>query len=175
MAIVSHELTYRLNECREWWYKQVGLHPTDRERGIGKLDTAFSLQRRYILRIFDEVSMPKTSSKDKVKWRGYINITIPEKMKPKVKAWIADSDTVFQLMNGMLADGYTIKFAQGKTEEEIRCNVYCANANDDNAGYSLGAWSSDWYTSLAVALFKHHHIAKGVWSDFEQPAVGEFG
>lgn len=119
--------------------------------------------------------MAKKSNSKKVAWKGYVNIPIPTKMVERAERFCKDSDNVFSQMNQLIYEGYSIKFVQGSEEGQIRCNLYCADPDSDNAGLSLGAWAGDWYTALAVAIFKHQIVAKGLWDGYEKPDLGSFG
>jgi hypothetical protein len=119
--------------------------------------------------------MPRKKSDQKVTWKGYVNITIPAKMNDKVLSYVKDDKNVWQQLTQIIDEGYTVKFVKGKEDGEVRCNLYCQNPDDDNAGYSLGAWATDWYTALAVCLFKHFVIAQGLWEGYEKPDTGSFG
>jgi hypothetical protein len=119
--------------------------------------------------------MPKKTNDNKAKWAGYANISIPQTHEDKVLEYIKDSDNVWLKLTAALDEGYQIKFAKDVENDTVRCNMYASLKGMENAGLSLGGFGSDWYTALAVVMYKHHEIAKELWEGYEKPIDRKFG
>lgn len=120
--------------------------------------------------------MPKKSSERKpFKWQGYVNINIAEKEETSFKNYLADSSTVYDDMTHVLVDGYSIKIHADDKDETIRASLTCFDDKDPNFGYVVGAFAGDWYTAVAVLMYKHFHVARENWMDYKQDEKRAYG
>lgn len=120
--------------------------------------------------------MAKKETKDKgYVFKGYANISIPEKLESNVASFSANIEEIYMQMNAALIKGYTIKAYFDDKSECFKATLTCMNMDDANGGYSMSAFADDWMTAIAVALFKHIHIAEGDWTAYQQSTVKRFG
>ena len=120
--------------------------------------------------------MPKKTTKEqKFVWKGYCNIHIPTNSEDAVLAFIKDEKTVFFEQNQLLITDYTIKFQVDKKSDAIKCTATCYDPDNPNFGHALSAYSDDWYSAMAVLIYKHTQIADRDWTENIQPERRSFG
>lgn len=102
----------------------------------------------------------------KFEFKGYANINVPEAHHNQIEKHIANSQGVYEEINTLAVDGYSIKIYYDSEQENFRASITCMNAEDGNFGYVLGAYAGDWYTALAVLTYKHFDVAKENWLEF---------
>jgi len=175
MSIASYRTFYLYHLEREWFFLQAVADARDRDRKFSRVKNHISNIQMYTKALLREVNLMSKKSPKKVTWRGYANISIPATRMKDVEAYIKDDKLVWQRLGELIQKGYSIKFKSGSEDGQVRCNLYCDDPDSDNAGMSLGAWATDWYTALAVAQFKHYEIAEELWDGYEASNSGGFG
>lgn len=108
-------------------------------------------------------------------FNGYANIGIPDSMSNLVEQHIKDAQAIFEEVNTLAVDGYSIKIYHDSEQGNFRASLTCMNAEDDNYGFVLSAYAADWFTALAVLTFKHFDVAKENWQDYTQKSTGGWG
>lgn len=175
VAIASHERYFRLLEFRQFWFNTAEQHPVDRSINPEHLNTRLMYHRRNINRIKREIfSMTKKSTKQ-FKWQGYVNIDIPASHVGDAKKFIADDKNVWYSFNQIMVDGYQVKVYFDNSHENFKCVLTCYADNSPNFGYALSAFGDDWYTAIAVVLFKHYELTDGNWNESATSISNPFG
>lgn len=113
--------------------------------------------------------------KPKFDWQGYVNIDVPERKHTDLEQYVADDKQVFFCYNSLLTTDYQFKQYFDSYTQAIKTVVTCYNADSENFGYAMTAYAEDWYTSLAVAIYKHMVLADGIWSSAASNKVKRFG
>lgn len=113
--------------------------------------------------------------KAKFEWKGYVNINIPESEHSKLEKFVSDEKNVFFSYNQMLTQNYQIKQYFDDYTESIKTTVVCHDADSPNFGYALSAFAEDWFTSLAVLIYKHCEIADSDWDNASSVTMRKFG
>lgn len=109
------------------------------------------------------------------KWLGYKNIHIPEIMRESAQAFCTDEKNVWFSFNQLLIKGYTVKVYFDKKQESFKCTLTCQSHEEANFGYAMSSYAGDWYTSLAICIYKHYELADEDWSSIESKASKSFG
>jgi len=117
----------------------------------------------------------KVNDKANFTWKGYKNINITSDLEAEVEKFVSDDKNVFHSFNEMLVTGYQIKIYFDEKTESMKAVATCFDGDSVNHGYALSAWASDWYTALAVLIFKHCEIAEKVWEDASVSKINKFG
>ena len=99
-------------------------------------------------------------------FKGYANINVPDSLSNAIEKHIKDAQAVYEEVNTLARDGYSLKVYYDSAQENYRASITCMNAEDDNFGYVLSSYAGDWYTALAVLTFKHFDVAKETWLEY---------
>jgi hypothetical protein len=175
MGIVSARMSFRLNEFKTWFFSQAELCPQQRVKKPYTITEKARYHTRNMKRIRDYIMAKKEKSTEKFVWKGYCNINVPTSAENVIDAFIKDDKTVFFEFNLLLTSDYTIKYQYDAKNESIKCTATCYNPDSINYGYALSAYAGDWYTALAVLLFKHLTIAEKDWLDYQQATKKTYG
>lgn len=175
MNMIAFKDYVRLIRFRNFFEQELAKHPIERERRIGFLSTRFFSDSIARENIYEELKMVKKSTKNKFEWKGYANITIPQSEESKVVKFIADDKAVYERYTVILRDGYKIAFQSHEEEESIKITATCYDPDDPNYGMALSAYAHDWYTALAVLLYKHFEVSDTVWTDYQAPDKRAWG
>lgn len=117
----------------------------------------------------------KEKKKTKFEWKGYCNINILESHQSALEAYAADEKTVFYQYNALLVTNYQIKQYFDDYSESIKTVIVCHNPESSNFGFALSSYAEDWYTSIAVAMYKHYEIAQADWDNASSKTIRKFG
>lgn len=172
---ISHRHYYYYREFERFWEVEVEHDKRDRTKRVGHLNTKIDYHTRNLKRMF---KMPKKKANNKAKkfqWKGYVNCNIPATHEDAVMAYVKDEKTVFALMNSLLQGDYRIAFSTDDRSGGIKCALTCYDMDDENGGKCLSSFAGDWYTALAVALYKHVELLDKIWDDAQLPSEKKFG
>lgn len=121
------------------------------------------------------MSHKKDKKKTKFVWKGYANVGITEPDVSGLEKFVADEKQVFSLYNQMLVTNYQIKLYFDDYTESIKCVAVCHQPDDPNFGFALSSYAEDWYTALAVMIYKHHTICDRDWDNASSKTLRKFG
>jgi len=173
--MIPHIMYFRLQAFRQFWHEQLQLHPRDRFTPIKYHRDPFELHSRNMKRIGDYVMAKKKAKAKQFEFKGYVNIDIPEKEVSALEIFAADDKQVFFEYNAILTTNYTVKQYYDDYSEAIKTVATCFDEDNANFGYSLSAYADDWYTSLAVLLYKHLVLADRDWDSAKSNKIKKFG
>lgn len=110
--------------------------------------------------------MARNSFDKQVKFEAVIQLPLLDGHPEKILAWDVDDKTLWQMVEAMGIDGYSIKVQYDDVAEEWSCQIFGAYPRCDNAGKMLYGNAGDMVLAIKVALFKHMEIANGgSWGD----------
>ena len=107
----------------------------------------------------------------KVKWRGYVNLSLTEKQKQGFESWGENSDVWANEIPTLLDSGYTLSVAFDAYHESAVAGLYCIDHKNENAGWKLTAHAVDAYVAVLRVIFIHCVLLEGDWSAGFQPEV----
>ena len=160
---------------RAWWWNEAESVPAGREKSLEIINRSLYSINYSIKRILSKMPAKKKSKQAKVEWIGYQNISIPTSMVEGCEKYIADTKEVWSDYTEILVEGYTVKMYYDKDEESYKATLTCFIAESPNAGFALSAFGGDWFTALAVVLYKHSYVADGDWSSVANTSKRKFG
>lgn len=108
-------------------------------------------------------------------FKGYANVLIPEADGNKVAAHIKDAQAVYEEINTLAKDGYSVKVYYNDDDGNFRASLTCMNPEDSNFGYVLASYAQDWFTAVAVLTFKHFDVTKENWQEYTTAKTNSFG
>lgn len=108
-------------------------------------------------------------------FKGYVNINISESRSSEFVKYSKDASKVWLDYAQALVDGYAIKANFDDKTGQHRASLTGFHKTGDNFGYVIGGFADDWFTALAVVLFKHFHISGENWSDYAEVDKRTFG
>lgn len=117
----------------------------------------------------------KADKEPKFEWKGYVNINIPTNLVDQLEIYASDAKAVYADYNAMLMGNYQIKQFYDAYTESIKTVAVCYNHEDPNFGYAASAFAEDFFTSLAVLLFKHNVICEVDWDNASSKTMKKFG
>ena len=173
--IVNHRHFHRLKRLQDWFYNQASLHPHDRARLRNHYYHEFEQLNKYMLRTIKMAKKQKDSKSPTFVFKGYVNIGITEKQTPEFLSYLKDHDRVWNDYAQVLVDGYAVKATFDGEEASYRVSLTGFANTGDNFGYVIGGFADDWFTALAVVLFKHYYVAKENWQDYADTPTRKFG
>lgn len=175
MSIIRHREYFRLQVFKDWFFEQSELPPILREKHYGVLTSHWDNNYRNLKVIGLQIMAKKQTTKKPYVFKGYANISIPEKFESDVAAFIANTEEVFMQAQAAQIAEYTIKSYFDEKSECFKSTMTCMNMDDPNGGYSMSAFADDWLSAIGVALYKHVRIADKDWTSYQQSAQKRFG
>lgn len=122
-----------------------------------------------------ELGMAKRVKEQKFKWRGYINIDIPDARRDEARLFIEDTELVLQGLEEVIADGYKVSLRKDTNSEGVTATLTCHQADSDNFGFAMSGFAGDGVSALGVVVFKHYRISEGDWESDEKVGRDAFG
>lgn len=174
-SIIPHENWFRLMTFIEFWDHELQMHPYDRFQPAEYVHNVFDRHTRNIREIGQIILAKQPNDKGNFTWKGYKNINITSDLESDVEKFVEDDKNVFYSFNEMLVTGYQIKIYFDEKNESMKALATCFDADSVNYGYAMSAWAGDWYTALAVLIFKHYEVADKIWEDGTVTKVNKFG
>lgn len=166
---------FKLQKAKRYFYSQTEIHPSLRTKQYAHLDTYAHFHSLNLRKLIKMPTKKSTKKEEKFVWKGYVNVAIPATETKAVEAFIKDDSNTFAQWNKMLMEGYQFKFYYNKKEGTMKVNATCYDADDDNFGYCLSAFAGDWYTALAVVIFKHLKVTDTIWTDYASSVSNPYG
>lgn len=117
----------------------------------------------------------KAKKPAKFEWQGYVNIDIPESRHDELERFASDDKHVYAQYTAMLYGNYQIKTYFDTYNDAIKCVATCYDPESVNFGYALSSYADDWYTALAVMMFKHFEYSQTDWSSVSAKKIKRFG
>lgn len=116
-----------------------------------------------------------TQRKSGALFTEFVNISLSESDAEKVTAYAANSDEVFRAFEDLCVAGYRVGFSYDAQRDALICSLTCKAQGAPNEGKTMTSFAGDWYTALAVSLYKHYVLTNEVWSSdtkANRPAFG---
>lgn len=101
--------------------------------------------------------------KAKVQWRGYVNLTLNQSDKERIKEIENWQQWTDQMAESAIREGYTLKERYDSYNQCVVSQLYCEVESSPNAGWCLSMRGDDWFTARFRVLFTHYVILSGVW------------
>lgn len=130
---------------------------------------------RNVVKMFNVKDKRIMANTKKFKWNGYVNVPIPADIVDEVEAYMKDTNVVWADYNQAVIDGYRFSQSYDEDNKSFKASLTCYDGDSDNFGKAMSSFGSDFYTALAVVLYKHFHITGEDWNGFEAPARKSFG
>lgn len=159
----------------DWFESEADKHSCGRYKNVNYLNTRISQYQILMKRIYRTIMAKDKKPSQTFKWNGYKNISIPESHSSEVDRFVADSENVFFTFNQLITTDYTFKFYFDGKSESYKCTVTCYNPDSSNYGYALSAYAADWFTALAVLIYKHTEIADSDWNSVAVDKLNSYG
>lgn len=166
---------YRLQRFKALFYTMANHSPPSRNAHFKQARQLITHNTKTIQRIFTMASKKSSKITKKFQFNGYVNIHVAESETDKVNKHIADTQTIYEEINELAKDGYSLKIYYDSEQANFRASITCMNAEDDNYGYVLSAYASDWFTAIGVLTYKHYDVAKESWTDYTQNQKNGWG
>lgn len=163
IGITSNQvLHYNINRDRVW--KLILLERGYRRTNEVPINDALTRLKNTIRKV--QYKMPKktTKNKEKYEWKGYVNVNIPTEAIPDVELFISDEKEVFQSIVTALSQLNTMKVYYDDKQDSFKCTLMSYEPDSPNYGHAMSGYGSDWYTAVAVTLYKHFTICNCDWS-----------
>ena len=173
-VIPSHDARV-LVSFRDFFVSEVVKLKSQRTKDVTILKQKFDLYNYTLRRMYPMPKAKKSSSKTEFTYRGYANINITESLEASAEAYIKDDKNVWYDFQANLIRGLSIKVYFDSESESFKAVATDFNPESPNHGMSLAAYASDWYTAIAVLLYKHTAIAEGDWTSFTSSVKKKFG
>jgi len=165
----------RLIEFRRFFFAVAEKDTRSRNMHFAEARRHLDKHERNIYKA-DIMANKKTSKKTRrFEFKGYVNIAVPQSHENKIQDHISDAQAVYEELNTLLVDGYSLKIYYDDDSTNYRASLTCMSAEDSNYGYVLGSYAQDWFTALAVLTYKHFDISKESWSRYTQDTKKGFG
>jgi hypothetical protein len=173
--MLSHDLYFRHRKFASWFRSEAMMHRHDRNSFIPIVDTKFHTQQITFSKILKELKMAKKKDSAKFVWKGYANINVPVSEESKLEKFVKDDKDVWVRYTSILQDGYRVSFSHDNDKNVVRCSATCHNPDDPNFGMAMSSFAGDWYTSLAVMLFKHFFVSDTLWGETQTSTERKWG
>lgn len=105
-----------------------------------------------------------SNNKQKVEFKGYVNFSLTETHKKDFAARMAKGQSFLANMGDYVERGYSIKVRWDSYNKAFSGQIYCENADDSNAGWSLSARASDPYIAIERVAYIHLVVLDGLWT-----------
>ena len=173
--MIKSKLFYANQVFKDWFFSEASLHPKARTRDTRILFQRFDRQDHIMKRIAKEIFNMADKKKKKFVWAGYVNCTIPESHNDAVMKLVKDEKNVFFSYNQMLVDQYNVAIKFDPEQESFKAIATCYNPESSNFGKALSSFAGDWYTALAVLVYKHCELLDKDWGDTSTNDKKSFG
>lgn len=174
MILPAHQYRKVMN-AKRWFFTESAKHPQERSLLRKHTNHEFLQMTRTMTRLINMTKKQSSSKASKFKFQGYVNINISEAQTPEFLSYLKDHDRVWNDYAQCLVDGYAIKANFDAENANYRVSVTGFEDTGDNYGFVIGGFADDWFTALAVVLFKHYYVSKENWQSFHQPENKRFG
>lgn len=173
--MITHTQWFKLQMFRTFWQLELLKDAKDRFKPKKHAYTIFDRHVRNLHKVMDNIMPKKAKAKPKFEWQGYVNIDVPESKHTELEKFVSDDKTVFFEYNAMLTTDYKITQYFDTYVQGIKTTCTCYNAESSNFGYCLTSYAEDWYTSLAVLVFKHLKYSDRDWHSVASNKIKRFG
>lgn len=173
--IVNSRDYYRLIDSVTWFYLEADKPPCARTTLRKHYLTPFKSLTKNLRKVIKLMPTKKNASKKQFVFKGYVNISISEKHDTELKKYLADKERVYLDFAQCLQDGYAIKNHFDAENANHRCSITGFESTGDNFGYVIGGFAGDWYTALAVVLYKHFYVSNEAWTEFVTDTKNNYG
>lgn len=173
--MITHIQWFKLQEFNTFWEQQLALSPCARFVPHLHRYDIFDRHTRNLHKIGEKIMAKKAPKTPKFEWQGYVNIDLPEKEHSKLEKFATDEKHVFAQWTAMLYGNYQIKLYFDDYNDAIKCVATCYNHEDVNFGFALSSYADDWYTALAVMMYKHFEYSQTDWSSVSSKKIKRFG
>lgn len=102
--------------------------------------------------------------KQKVEWKGYVNVTVNDSMKRGLSEVGDLGAFVDQEMEAISDGSYDVKIRYDGYNQCWQASLYCVSSNSPNSGWCLAIRGKDWFTALCRVLYIHSRVFEGLWS-----------
>lgn len=150
-------------QSRYWWFIEANMPGQNREKDERVLRNQLNRVQDRHRRIRRKIMASKKKSQNEYKWLGYLNIYLPDDQMEAAAVYMKDSNAVWADFTATLADEITFKIFFDKKADAFKCTMLDYNPDSPNFGYATSSFGSDWFSALAVALFKHVQWTDGDW------------
>lgn len=175
MIMLDSTRYWRLKLFKAFWVLELEKDRADRFTPMRFRENIFTQHARNMRRASIYMSHKKDKKKPKFVWKGYANVGVTEAVVPDLEKFVSDEKRVFSEYNKMLVTNYQIKLYFDDYSESIKCVAVCHQHDDPNFGYALSSFAEDWYTALAVMIFKHIVICEHDWDNASSKTLRKFG
>jgi hypothetical protein len=105
----------------------------------------------------------KSKPVKKAEWKGYIKINLTAEQDAAFDDWVKTSGVGLSWAEAIVDDGYKLSFTHDSYHSGISAAMYCTDAKEEWAGYSLTAWGGDLYEAFNMLCYKHFVISNQQW------------
>lgn len=175
IANISHQEYFRLQLFKHFWVQEMIKDKSERFKPLRHQKTLFTSHQRNMRKVSKIMSHKKDKKKPKFVWKGYCNVGITEPDVSALEKFVSDEKTVFAEYNQMLVTNYQIKIYFDDYSESMKCVAVCHQHDDPNFGYALTSYAEDWYTAIAVMIFKHLKLCDKDWDNASSKTLRKFG
>lgn len=173
--MIKSKLFFANNAFKDWFFAEAGKPAKMRTKDTKVLFQKFDRQDHIMKRIAKEIFNMADKKKKKFVWAGYVNCSIPESHHDAVKALMKDEKNVFYSYNQMLTLDYQISLKYDPDQESFKAVATCYDPESTNFGKALSAFAGDWYSALAVLIYKHFELLKMDWGETDVKEKKAFG
>lgn len=147
---------YMVRYLYKWQYKQWFLslltYFGDVEMARGKTKT-------------EQTKLPQSAGQ----FTQFVNYTLPETHGDALAAYMGKADKVYADWTSLLRAGYRVGFSYDSRTDAIICSLTARDEGDPNFGKTMTSFAGDWYTALAVAMYKHYTALNEDWTSVSSP------
>jgi hypothetical protein len=93
----------------------------------------------------------------------FVDIPLSGVTMEEIDSVYAQSDTVYDGLEGLLGSQYRVGFAYNVQNDAVICSVTCKDEDGVNSGKTFTSFAGTWYDALRVSLYKHYVICEEKW------------
>lgn len=117
-----------------------------------------------------------TQARNQGAWTQFVDISLAGHEWADINRAYGSADAIEGGLAVLLEHGYRVSFAYNSGTDAVICSVTCRAEDDPNVGKTFNAFAGSWLAALQCALYKHHVVAHGNWTEFgkdvSRPAFG---
>lgn len=105
------------------------------------------------------------SAKERVPFKGYVNVTITQEMKLELKELLERGYNLEERLEDVILDGYRLGVTFDHYHQSFAASLYCQNKDNGNAGWTLAARAGNARAAIVRLLYLHLVHYEGEWGD----------
>lgn len=105
-------------------------------------------------------------------WGGYVNLRVTEDERSDFDGWFIEEEAnLSDMLAQAIVDGLKVSVSYDAENSSAIATFTGAGCIGDKARYVLTARNADWWSAIALLLYKHHVLLDADWGRF-RPANG---